>query len=100
MQPGEDPPENLDNLVDMFNIYPHESAIVMRRGIEIGVAFSIVLVSHQLYILYTHFAYILSRATSSELLLFYLSIGRLIMVIPRPYLWQRARRRFIQARCF
>ena len=82
---------------ELFEMFPHESGIVMQRGIEIGVIFSSFLISHCLYIL--SFA---DRATSpfAAMDLFFecALFSRVILSIPRPYVWLSTWKRFVRAR--
>ena len=82
---------------ELFESFPHESGIVMQRGIEIGIVFSSFLISHCLYILS-----IADRSLSPypimdiglEIALF----ARVILSIPRPYVWLSTWRKFVRAR--
>ena len=69
-------------MVEMIRLFPHEFALLMRRGIEIGCGFSCLLVTHCIVVTIKYW--------SSELILDkflrFLSILRLICALPRPYL--------------
>jgi hypothetical protein len=81
---------------ELFAMFPHESGIALQRGIEIGIIFSSLLISHCFYILHSR----KSRDSihplmdlSFEILL----LARLVSSIPRPYWWIHSRKRLIAA---
>lgn len=84
-------------MVEMFTLFPHESAAVMQRGIEFGILCSSLLV--------LHCARLVLWSPSCEgdgrrdLLLRGLCLARIALAAPRPYFWIRTRRLFVQARC-
>lgn len=84
-------------MVEMFTLFPHESAAVMQRGIEFGIVCSSMLVLHCAAIV------LWSPASSGDGcwdgLLRGLCLARIILAAPRPYFWVRTRRLFVQARC-
>lgn len=89
------PPEARDSpMVEMFTLYPHESAIVMCRGIELGIICSCGLVLHCAWLLLQS-----SASTSTfDYILRCLCIARVVCAIPRPYYWFKTRTRFLEAR--
>ena len=78
-------------------MFPHESGIVMQRGVEMGMVLSTSLVAHSLYLLNS-----VDRAESPhpnmDLVFEFFLLVRVISAIPRPYLWLSIRSKFIHAR--
>jgi len=81
-------------MAEMFTLFPHESAVVMQRGIELGIVWSCVLVVHctTLVIRYWH------TTGYPDATLRAFCVVRIICAVPRPYFWIRTRRLFLQAR--
>eukprot|EP00927_Polykrikos_kofoidii_P066152 TRINITY_DN617_c1_g1_i1.p1 TRINITY_DN617_c1_g1~~TRINITY_DN617_c1_g1_i1.p1 ORF type:complete len:255 (+),score=27.90 TRINITY_DN617_c1_g1_i1:102-866(+) len=81
-------------MAEMFTLFPHESAVVMQRGIELGVICSCALVLHCS-------ALVIEFWSSNEFpdsILRFLCLIRIICALPRPYFWFVTRRLFMQAR--
>jgi len=82
---------------ELFESFPHESGIVMQRGIEIGIVFSSFLISHCLYILS-----IVNRSDSPyplmDICLEVALFARVVLSIPRPYVWLSTWKKFVRAR--
>ena len=87
----------LFSTMELFTSFPHESGIVMQRGIELGLIVSTTLLGHSLYILNSH-----DRASSTypSMDLFFESalLLRVIFAIPRPYIWLNTWKKFTRAR--
>mmetsp|Transcript_44066 Transcript_44066/g.82395 ORF Transcript_44066/g.82395 Transcript_44066/m.82395 type:complete len:268 (+) Transcript_44066:120-923(+) len=81
-------------MAEMFTLFPHESAVVMQRGIELGIICSCLLVLHCWQLVW-HFW---SSQDSADCTLRLLCLARILCAIPRPYFWIRTRRLFVQAR--
>eukprot|EP00931_Biecheleriopsis_adriatica_P044219 TRINITY_DN25274_c0_g1_i1.p1 TRINITY_DN25274_c0_g1~~TRINITY_DN25274_c0_g1_i1.p1 ORF type:complete len:262 (+),score=33.50 TRINITY_DN25274_c0_g1_i1:130-915(+) len=81
-------------MAEMFTLFPHESAVVMQRGIELGIICSCTLVLHCMKLVSQFWS---SKETADSLLRF-LCLTRIACAIPRPYFWIRTRRLFVQAR--
>jgi len=81
-------------MAEMFTLFPHESAVVMQRGIELGILCSCVLVIHCLMLVMQFWPS--ERYTDSVLRSF--CIARIVCALPRPYFWFRTRRLFVEAR--
>jgi hypothetical protein len=83
--------------MELFSAFPHESGIVMQRGIELGMIFSSSLLAHCLFILLGH-----DRTASShpamDMFMECALLLRVICAIPRPYIWLGTWRRFTDAR--
>merc|ERR1719399_1224469 len=81
-------------MVEMFRLFPHESAVVMRRGIELGIICSCILV--------THCSVLVARFWSSQdqfdVILRGVCLARIVFAIPRPYFWFHTRKLFVEAR--
>ncbi|CAD7922454.1 unnamed protein product [Amoebophrya sp. A25] len=90
--PGQDP--NQHSTAQMFGDFPHESAIVMRRGIELGVICSYVLVAHCIVITIQYW----DSEVEMDTLLRALAILRIICAMPRPYYWFHTRAQFVESR--
>jgi len=81
-------------MMDMFRVFPHESAAVMQRAIEIGIVCSSILVIHCTSL-------VLQFWPSDEYpdgVLLRLCLVRVVCAIPRPYFWSRMRKLFMEAR--
>jgi hypothetical protein len=78
-------------------MFPHESGIVMQRGIEMGMVFSSALIAHCFYVMQGH-----NRRNSPhpflDLFLEFSLLLRVICAIPRPYIWLNTWRKFVRAR--
>merc|ERR1712216_102809 len=74
-------PDAQNSMAEMFEMYPHESAIVMRRGIELGIVCSCVLVTHCLIITVQHW----NSEVEMDILLRYLAMVRILLAGIRPY---------------
>jgi len=85
---------NQHSTAQMFGDFPHESAIVMRRGIEIGVLCSYVLVAHCVLITVEHW----HSEVEIDVLLRVFAVLRILCAMPRPYFWFHTRAEFIEAR--
>ncbi|OLQ05147.1 hypothetical protein AK812_SmicGene11689 [Symbiodinium microadriaticum] len=81
-------------MAEMFTLFPHESAVVMQRGIELGIICSCLLVFHCWQLVLRFW----SAEESADVILRTLCIARILCAIPRPYFWIRTRRLFVQAR--
>jgi hypothetical protein len=81
-------------VVEMFTLFPHESAIVMRRGIELGICCTCLLVSHCGYLVLRH------RGSEEYFddILSAVCILRILCALPRPYYWWHVHRLFVEAR--
>jgi hypothetical protein len=83
--------------MELFSAFPHESGLVMQRGIELGMFFSSVLLAQCLFILVAH-----DRASSAhpnmDIFFEFALLLRVICAIPRPYIWLSTWRRFTDAR--
>jgi len=80
--------------VEMFSLFPHESAMVMQRGIEFGIVCSSLSVLHC-----TGLVLWAPNTGCWDGLLRGLCLARILLAAPRPYFWVRTRRLFVQARC-
>lgn len=81
-------------MAEMFTLFPHESAVVMQRGIELGILCSCLLVGHCVMIVGQFWW---SDAYPDGLLR-NLCVVRIICALPRPYFWFRTRKLFVEAR--
>jgi len=81
-------------MAEMFALFPHESAVVMQRGIELGIICSCALVVHcsMLVLEFWH------SDRYPDALLRAFCVARIICAVPRPYFWFRTRRLFVEAR--
>lgn len=88
---------SISELMELFAAFPHESGLVMQRGIELGMFFSSTLLGQCLFILVSH-----DRSSSAypDMDIFFecALLLRVICAIPRPYIWFSTWRRFIHAR--
>jgi len=91
---GKDEEQRGSPMLSMFRIFPLESAIVMQRGIELGVACNCFLASHCALLIRE---YRDTTATFDRLLLWACMI-RLLLMAPRPIYWIRTWRLFVDAR--
>lgn len=81
-------------MAEMFNLFPHESALVMQRGIELGIVCSSVLVLHcVLLVLQFWFS-----DAYQDWLLRCCCLMRIVCAAPRPYFWACTRTLFFEAR--
>lgn len=81
-------------MVEMFTLFPHESAVVMQRGIELGIVCSCLLVMHCVYLVMQFWT---SEGRADSMLRTF-CMARILCAMPRPYFWVRTRRLFVQAR--
>lgn len=81
-------------MAEMFTLFPHESAVVMQRGIELGIFCSCLLVMHCTMLVQQFW---FEDATSDTVLRVF-CIARIVCAIPRPYFWFRTRKMFVEAR--
>uniref|UniRef100_A0A7S1MMS0 RING-type E3 ubiquitin transferase n=1 Tax=Alexandrium catenella TaxID=2925 RepID=A0A7S1MMS0_ALECA len=88
MQPEDSP------MAEMFTLFPHESAVVMQRGIELGIICSCALVIHCIALVMQSWP----SERYPDMLLRGFCVARIICAVPRPYFWFRTRRLFVQAR--
>eukprot|EP00419_Tripos_fusus_P011844 CAMPEP_0172665008 /NCGR_PEP_ID=MMETSP1074-20121228/6972_1 /TAXON_ID=2916 /ORGANISM="Ceratium fusus, Strain PA161109" /LENGTH=279 /DNA_ID=CAMNT_0013481255 /DNA_START=58 /DNA_END=897 /DNA_ORIENTATION=+ len=89
---NDDPPP----MAELFVAFPHESARVMQRGIEFGMATNGFLVIHCIVIASRQVAE--ADKGSWDTLLRAFCIARIIMALPRPYFTIRTYRLFVRAR--
>lgn len=88
MEPDDSP------MAEMFTLFPHESAVVMQRGIELGIVCSCVLVMHCLMLVVEFWP----SDSYHDLVLKGFSLARILCAVPRPYFWFRTRKLFVEAR--
>lgn len=81
-------------MAEMFTLFPHESAVVMQRGIELGIVCSCALVIHCIALV-VHFW---DSDRSPDMVLRAFCVARIVCAVPRPYFWFRTRRLFVEAR--
>eukprot|EP00929_Paragymnodinium_shiwhaense_P017596 TRINITY_DN127061_c0_g1_i1.p1 TRINITY_DN127061_c0_g1~~TRINITY_DN127061_c0_g1_i1.p1 ORF type:complete len:262 (+),score=20.36 TRINITY_DN127061_c0_g1_i1:183-968(+) len=81
-------------MAEMFTLFPHESAVVMQRGIELGIACSLLLVVHCAMLVRQFW----SATGYPDSLLLGFCVSRIICAVPRPYFWFRTLRLFVEAR--
>lgn len=81
-------------MVEMFTLFPRESAVVMQRGIELGIFCSCLLVLHCSTLVVQFW----TSDRIHDVLLRILCIARIACAMPRPYFWFRTRRMFVEAR--
>ncbi|CAJ1394257.1 unnamed protein product [Effrenium voratum] len=81
-------------MAEMFTLFPHESAVVMQRGIELGIICSCFLVLHCWLLVWQFWR----SQDETDFILRLLCLARIVCAIPRPYFWIRTRRLFVQAR--
>lgn len=67
--------------------FPLEAALVMLRGIEVGIGFAVFSLMHCMHLLFT-----VTPISAVDFWLFILGWLRLVCAIPRPLYWQRTRR--------
>lgn len=89
MERGDDSP-----MAEMFTLFPHESAVVMQRGIELGIICSCLLVVHCFMIVIQFW----SADGVNDNILRSLCLARIVCAVPRPYFWFHTRRLFLEAR--
>jgi Ring finger domain len=75
---------------DVISRYPLEMAKTLLRGLEIGMVYSMLSVSHCASILMRHSSDDIS-ADKLDLILYYLAFSRVALSIPRPFYWIRSR---------
>lgn len=88
MEPEESP------MAEMFTLFPHESAVVMQRGIELGIFCSCLLVLHCSMLVTQHW---ISDGYPDTILRSF-CVARIVCAVPRPYFWFRTRKLFVEAR--
>jgi len=88
MEPEDSP------MAEMFTLFPHESAVVMQRGIELGIICSCVLVVHCSMLVLQFWPS--DRYPDWWLRCF--CLARIVCAVPRPYFWFRTRKLFVEAR--
>jgi len=81
-------------MAEMFTLFPHESAVVMQRGIELGIICSCLLVMHCVTLVLQFWP----SGKYPDVALRYFCLARIVCAVPRPYFWFRTRRLFVQAR--
>jgi len=81
-------------MAEMFTLFPHESAVVMQRGIELGIVCSCLLVLHCIIIVLQCW----QSDRYSDMVLRAFCLARIVCAVPRPYFWFRTRRLFVEAR--
>lgn len=81
-------------MAEMFTLFPHESAVVMQRGIELGILCSSLLVVHCVGLVGAYW----SSDRYQDTVLRALCILRIICALPRPYFWVQTRKLFVEAR--
>jgi hypothetical protein len=86
--------EHQSPIGEMFRAFPHESALVMQRGIELGMLTSGLLVVHCLLLVLQFW----DSETPHDRLLRGLCLIRIGCALPRPYFWCRSREMFLEAR--
>mmetsp|Transcript_71397 Transcript_71397/g.206747 ORF Transcript_71397/g.206747 Transcript_71397/m.206747 type:complete len:299 (-) Transcript_71397:46-942(-) len=77
----------------MFQAFPRESAIVMRRGVELGVVCNFILVVHCAILVHEYWG----AFSGIDIVFHALCLIRLALVAPRPYFWIRTWRLFVGA---
>mmetsp|Transcript_5329 Transcript_5329/g.12824 ORF Transcript_5329/g.12824 Transcript_5329/m.12824 type:complete len:270 (-) Transcript_5329:129-938(-) len=82
-------------MAEMFLLFPHESAVVMQRGIELGIICSCLLVLHCAMIVVRFW----DTSSSCESVLHFLCMVRVVCAVARPYFWCHRRKLFVEARC-
>mmetsp|Transcript_22421 Transcript_22421/g.57157 ORF Transcript_22421/g.57157 Transcript_22421/m.57157 type:complete len:268 (+) Transcript_22421:237-1040(+) len=88
MEPEDSP------MAEMFTLFPHESAVVMQRGIELGIICSCILVGHCSALVFEYWP----SETYPDAVLRGFCIARVVCAMPRPYFWFRTRKLFVEAR--
>jgi len=88
MEPADSP------MAEMFTLFPHESAVVMQRGIELGILCSCLLVVHCSVLVQQFWP----DDNYTDSILRCLCLGRIACAVPRPYFWFRTRKLFVEAR--
>lgn len=81
-------------MAEMFTLFPHESAVVMQRGIELGIICSCLLVMHCLILVMQFWP----SDGFGDSAIRCLCLTRIACAIPRPYFWLRTRKLFVEAR--
>lgn len=81
-------------MAEMFTLFPHESAVVMQRGIELGIFCSCLLVTHCSMLVMQFWP----SDSYSDTILRSFCVARIVCAVPRPYFWFRTRKLFVEAR--
>lgn len=81
-------------MAEMFALFPHESAVVMQRGIELGIVCSSLLVIHCMWLVLQFWP----NERFTDQLLSGLCVARVVCAVPRPYFWFWTRKLFVEAR--
>lgn len=81
-------------MAEMFTLFPHESAVVMQRGIELGICCSCLLVVHCVMLVSQYWPSDIYPDTTLRAL----CVARILCAMPRPYFWFRTRQLFVEAR--
>lgn len=81
-------------MAEMFTLFPHESAVVMQRGIELGIFCSCLLVVHCTMLVLQFWP----SDSYPDGILRSFCVARIVCALPRPYFWFRTRRLFVEAR--
>lgn len=81
-------------MAQMFALFPHESAVVMQRGIELGILCSCLLVLHCAGLVANY----RDSGSCADTTLRFFCVARIVCAMPRPYFWFRTRRLFVEAR--
>jgi len=82
-------------MAEMFTLFPHESAVVMQRGIELGIVCSCALVVHCIALVLQFWP----SERHPDIVLRIFCVARIVCAVPRPYFWFHTRRLFVEARC-
>merc|ERR1712232_1228259 len=70
-------------MAEMFTLFPHESAVVMQRGIELGIFCSCLLVMHCTTLVLEFW----NSEGHPDRLLRAICLTRIFCALPRPYFW-------------
>ncbi|KAF4673460.1 hypothetical protein FOL47_010512 [Perkinsus chesapeaki] len=88
-------------IADMFTFYPIESVIVMKKGLELGMISSTILLVHCFCIILSNWpsgGMLTSDESFMDKLLLLLCSLRILIALPRPLFWFKTRREFTEAR--